>query len=155
MTVRKIKIIDDDKLRNEIDQLYEKQEQIILAKWSLEMAKHIIEITNFDMSQYPEIKEGFNINELWQNGKARVYDVRQIGFKIHKVARQQQNELNKNIVRVIGQAIASGHMREHSMVASDYSIKVINNLYNNDMKEIQKERIWQLKKLTELAKGGL
>ena len=62
MTVRKIKIIDDDKLRNEIDQLYENQEQIILAKWSLEMAKHIIEITNFDMSQYPEIKKGFNIN---------------------------------------------------------------------------------------------
>ena len=46
MTVRKIKIIDDDKLRNEIDQLYEKQEQIILAMRSLEMAKHIIEITN-------------------------------------------------------------------------------------------------------------
>ena len=32
MTVRKIKIIDDDIIRNKIDQLYEEQEQIILAK---------------------------------------------------------------------------------------------------------------------------
>ncbi len=151
MTVRKIKIIDDDIIRNKIDQLYEKQEQIILAKWSLEMAKHIIEITNFDISKYSEIEEGFKINELWQNGKVRMYDVRQIGFKIHKTARIQQNELDKNIVRVIGQAVASGHMREHSMVTSDYAIKVINILYNNDTEKIKEERVWQLEKLTELS----
>ena len=130
MTVRKIKIIDDDIIRNKIDQLYEKQEQIILAKWSLEMAKHIIEITNFDISKYSEIEEG---------------------FKIHKTARIQQNELDKNIVRVIGQAVASGHMREHSMVTSDYAIKVINILYNNDTEKIKEERLWQLEKLTELS----
>ena len=151
MTVRKIKIIDDDIIRNKIDQLYEKQEQIILAKWSLEMAKHIIEITNFDISKYSEIEEGFKINELWQNGKVRMYDVRQIGLKIHKTARIQQNELDKNIVRVIGQAVASGHMREHSMVTSDYAIKVINILYNNDTEKIKEERVWQLEKLTELS----
>ncbi len=151
MTVRKIKIIDDDIIRNKIDQLYEKQEQIILAKWSLEMAKHIIEITNFDIKKYPEIQEGFNINELWQNGKVRMYDVRQIGFKIHKIAREQKNELDKNIIRVIGQAVASGHMREHSMVTSDYAIKVINLLYNDDIEKIKEERIWQLEKLTEIS----
>lgn len=149
MTFRKIKIIDNDIIRNKIDQLYEKQEQIILAKWSLEMAKHIIEITNFDINKYPEIQEGFNINEQWQNGNARMHDVRQIGFKIHKIAREQKNELNKNIIRVIGQAVASGHMREHSMITSDYSIKVINLLYNDDIEKIKEERIWQLEKLTE------
>lgn len=117
------------------------------------MAKHIIKITNFDIMKYPEMQEGFNINELWQKGKAGMYDIRQIGFKIHKVARGQQNELNKSIVRVIGQAVASGHMREHSMVASDYSIKVINILYKKDIEKIKKERIWQLEKLKELVKS--
>lgn len=39
MTVRKIKIIDNDKIRNKKDKLYEKQEQVTLAKWSLEIAK--------------------------------------------------------------------------------------------------------------------
>lgn len=151
MTFRKIKIIDNDIIRNKIDQLYEKQEQVILAKWSLEMAKHIIEITNFDINKYSEIQEGFNINELWQNGNVRMYDVRQIGFKIHKIAREQKNELDKNIIRVIGQAVASGHMREHSMVTSDYSIKVENLLYNDDIEKIKEERIWQLEKLTELS----
>ena len=80
-----------------------------------------------------------------------MYDVRQIGFKIHKIAREQKNELDKNIIRVIGQAVASGHMREHSMVTSDYAIKVINLLYNDDIEKIKEERIWQLGKLTELS----
>lgn len=152
MTARKIKIIDNDEIRNEIDKLYERQEQVTLAKWSLEMEKRIIQITNFNVNKYPEIQDGFDINELWQNGRARMYDVRQIGFKIHKVARQQQNELNKNIVRVIGQAVASGHMMEHSMVTSDYAVKVINILYNNDINKIAEERTWQLEKLIELSK---
>lgn len=151
MTVRKIKIIDNDKIRSEIDKLYEKQEQITLAKWSLEIAKHIIEITNFDISKYPEIQDGFAINEQWQNGKVRMYDVRQIGFKIHKITREQTNEITKNTVRVTGQAVASGHMREHSMVTSDYALKVINILYNNDINKISEERVWQLKKLIELS----
>lgn len=42
MTVKKIKIIDDDEIRNQIDGIYENQNQVILAKWSLELAKHII-----------------------------------------------------------------------------------------------------------------
>ena len=153
MTVRKIKIVDDDKIRNEISKLFESQEQIILAKWSLELAKHIIQITNFDIGNYTEIKEGFDINELWQEGKVRIYDVRKIGFKIHQIAREQPNEITKNTVRVIGQAVASGHMKEHSIVASDYAIKVINILYNNDMKKVKEERTWQLKKLIELSKS--
>lgn len=152
MTIKKIKIIDDDKIRNKIDLLYEKQEQVTLAKWSLEIAKHIIKITKFDFNKYPEIQEGFNINELWQESKVRMHDVRQIGFKIHKIARIQSNELEKNIIRVIGQAVASGHMKEHSMVTSDYAIKVINILYNNDLEKVKEERNWQLDKLIVLSK---
>lgn len=43
-------------------------------------------------------------------------------------------------------------MREHSMITSDYGVKVINILYNNDTEKIKEERIWQLKKLTGLSK---
>lgn len=153
MTIRKIKIVDNDEIRNKIDKIYEEQNQVILAKWSLEMAKHIIEITNLDINKYPEINEGFKINELWQNNQARMFDVRQVGFKIHRIAREQNDEVIKNVFRVIGQAIGSGHMKEHSMVASDYAIKVINLMYSNNIDKVNKERNWQLKKLIELIKN--
>ncbi|MDE6661354.1 MAG: hypothetical protein K2J93_05995 [Anaeroplasmataceae bacterium] len=148
--MKKIRIVDNDELRNEIDKIYSSLNQVVLAKWSLKLAKHIIHIANFDTNRYPEIQEGFEMNELWQIGKARMHDVRQIGFKIHRLAREQSDELSKTIFRVIGHAIASAHMKEHSLVASDYAIKVVNLLYMNNLDKVKEERIWQLDKLKEM-----
>ncbi len=143
----KIKIEDNSELRIKIDELYEKTNQVDLAKWSLRMAKHILEIADIDYHSIAEIESGFKINELWQIGQARVHDVRQAGFKIHKLARESDSEIRKTALRVVGQAIGSGHMREHAMVASDYSIKTINLIKPNDFEAITKEREWQLKEL--------
>ncbi len=73
--------------------------------------------------------------------------VRQSGFKVHKLARETKSTVHQTALRVVGQAIASGHMREHSMVASDYAIKVINLQFSNDLDLITKERKWQLEEL--------
>lgn len=151
MIKRKIKILDIDEIRNSINDIYDRQNQIILAKWSLEIANHIISNVNIDIKKYPEIEEGFLINKSWQEGKARKHDVRQVGFKIHKIAKKQSSDLFKNTLRVIGHAAASGHMKEHAIVASDYAIKVISILYNNDIVKIQEERLWHLKALINLS----
>ena len=147
MIKRKIKIIDDDNLRNKIWDIYETKSQTIMAKWSLDIAKRMIKKSKIDISKYPEIKEGFKINELWQKNEARMYDVRKIGLQIHKKAREQDNEIFKSVLRVVGQAVASGHMKEHSIVASDYAIKVINLMFNNDLNKVIEERNIQLEML--------
>ena len=49
-----------------------------------------------------------------------------------------------------GQAVASGHMREHAMVASDYAIKTIGLISSNDIQDITTEREWQLNELKKL-----
>lgn len=147
----KIKIVDNAQLRSEIDELYEKTSQIDLAKWSLLLAKHILDMANIDYNSIDEIFEGFNINELWQLGKVRMHDVRQAGFKIHKLARECENEIKKTALRVAGQAVGSGHMREHAMVCSDYAIKTINLISSNDFEAITKEREWQLNELKKFC----
>ena len=122
-TKPKIKIKDNSELREQIDELYEGVSQVNLAKWSIIVAKHILEIADIDYNSMDEIVEGFKVNELWQIGKARMHDVRQAGFKIHKIARECDSEIKKSALRVAGQAVASGHMREHAIVASDYAVK--------------------------------
>ena len=146
-TKAKIKIIDNIELRKEIDEIYEKMDQINLAKWSLSMAKHILEIVNIDYEHINEIKEGFKINELWQIKQARMHDVRQAGFKIHKIARECNSEINRTALRVVGQAVASGHMREHAMVASDYAVKTIGLMTSNNLESITLERQWQVNEI--------
>ncbi|MBC3889549.1 hypothetical protein GH810_14645 [Acetobacterium paludosum] len=145
----KIKIQDDTWLREIIDTVYEESDQIILARWSLAMAKHILELVNIPYENNDIILGGFDTNVQWQNGKARMHDVRQAGFRIHQLARNSENEIEKTALRVVGQAIGSGHMREHAMVASDYSVKVINLIKPDCIEAVSNERQWQLNKLME------
>ena len=125
--------------------------QVDLAKWSLLLTKHILDIVGIDYNSVDEIVEGFNVNQLWQVGKAKVHDVRQAGFKIHKLARECESEIKKTALRVAGQAVGSGHMREHAMVASDYAIKTIDLISSNDIEAIAKEREWQLNELKKFC----
>ena len=76
------------------------------------------------------INEGFFINEQWQKGNARMYDVRQAGFRIHRMTKASDDDITRTALRVVGQAVATGHMKEHAMVASDYAVK--------------HERLWQI-----------
>lgn len=143
----KIKIKDNSELRKEIDELYENMDQISLAKWSLSMAKHILETVDIDYKTIDEIVEGFRTNKLWQVKEGRMHDVRQAGFKIHKIARECDSEIKKTALRVVGQAVGSGHMKEHAMVASDYAIKTIGLINSNNMEAITLEREWQLNEI--------
>ncbi len=51
------------------------------------------------------IETGFRINELWQTANATMHEVRQVGFKIHAVARQCKFEISKIVIRTSGQAV--------------------------------------------------
>lgn len=143
----KIKIVDNTDLRDEIDRLYDEMSQIILAKWSLLIAKRILKLADIDYNSIDEVIDGFKVNELWQAGKVRMHDVRQAGFKIHKVARECDSEIKKTALRVVGQAVSSGHMKEHAMIASDYAVKTISLITSNDIDSVTLEREWQLNQL--------
>lgn len=92
----------------------------------------------------PIIKAGYDVNESWQKGNARIHDVRQAGFKIHQLAKSSQDIVVQTALRVVGQAVVTGHMREHAMVSSDYAVKVINLLFPNDLNAVRQERFWQI-----------
>ena len=138
----KIKIEDNNDLRKELYEEYNKSSQVKMCKYSLVLAQHVLEIIKYPKNEI--IQEGFQINEKWQNGQARMHDVRQIGFKIHRLARESKDEIIRTALRVVGQAISSGHMKEHAMVASDYAIKLINLLHPKDQNEVKQERQWQI-----------
>lgn len=152
-TKPKIKIEDDSELRAEIDRLYEITDQVELAKWSIKCARHILPLSKAEIVDMSDIEKGIIVNELWQVGKASVYEVRQEGFKIHAIARNCTTEIGKNAIRTIGQAVAVGHMKEHAMVCSDYAIKTVQLAFPRDKEKITEERQWQLKVLEKIKAG--
>lgn len=150
MTKIKIKIVDDTELRKELDMEYDFSSQEQLCKYALLLAHHILELINYPDIDNETIKEGFFINEQWQKGNVRMHDVRQICFKIHQMAKSSEDDIISTALRVVGHAVATGHMKEHAMVASDYAVKVINLLCTNNMDAVKKERLWQINHLKEI-----
>ena len=149
----KIKINDDPDLRGELDKIYEKASQLQLCRYGLLLADHILSSVDKTYLNNEIIKEGFQANKKWQNGEVRMHDVRQAGFKVHKLARESTDPVTVSAtLRVACHAIATGHMKEHAMVASDYAIKVINLKYPDCIEEIRKERLWQIEQLKEIVK---
>ena len=145
----KITINDDSAGRAALDTLYEGASQVALCRYALRLAAHIMETAGYNDPHNPAITTGFAVNRQWQAGAARMHDVRQAGFVVHKLARQAPDELTTAVLRVVGQAIGTGHMPEHAMVASDYAIKVINLLHPGDQAAAARERQWQVRVMGE------
>ena len=152
MTKTKIRIPDDTELRSRLDQEYEDASQVQLCKYSLMLAAHILELINYSCAESDTINEGFLINELWQQGRARIHDVRQISFRIHEMAKANEDMIASAALRVAGHAVAAAHMREHAMVASDYAIQVISLLHSGCLEAVREERMWQIYHLQEIKK---
>lgn len=143
-TKTKIKITDNPELRNVLDTQYEAASQVKLCQYALLLATHILDLVDFYNKDNIVIQEGFLVNQQWQKGKARMHEVRQAGFKIHQMAKAYDDVLIKTALRVAGQSVATAHMKEHAMVASDYAVKVINIKFPHDLEAVKQERQWQI-----------
>lgn len=150
VTALKLKILDNPELRTKIDTLYQQTDHKVVAKWSLLIAKRILEQNLIQTKDLMELERALDTLELWLLDQASVYEIRQASLKTHKLAKKSSDTIKQSALRVIGHAIASGHMKEHAMVASDYAIKTINLSSNNNFKKITKERQWQMKTLKSL-----
>lgn len=139
-------------MRSEIDTLAEWADQITLCRWALIIARRVLPYLEQEFPDCQAVKEGFEIQQQWQAGLARMHDVRQAGFRIHEIARQCRSDTAKYAARTAGQAVGVGHMREHAMVCSDYVIKTLNCDPVKNSDDIRREREFQLEELRKLQK---
>jgi len=147
---RKIRIADNSRLREALESVYEEAERIPSAQWALATAKRALDAAGIDYHAVDELADGFRVNELWQAGEAGVHDLRQAGFRIHRLARNCRSEVERAAMRAAGHAVGSGHMREHAMVASDYAVQTVGLLTSNDFVAVTAEREWQISELRQI-----
>lgn len=59
----KIKINDNPELRFQLDTIYQSKSQVEMPRWAIRLAKHILELVNYDYENCDVIQEGFETNE--------------------------------------------------------------------------------------------
>lgn len=143
----KIKITDNIDLRMQLDHLYEQASSIQLCVYAIAICDRVLSETSFDTATHEVIQQAVNLNLSWQRGETDIQTVRRACFKIHALAKMNDNIIEKTSLRVLGQAVATAHMREHAMVASDYAIKLCNLRTNCDDTAVGTERLWQIQTL--------
>lgn len=146
----KIKILDNYELRNKVEEELEKLTQKLLAQWVLKVAIAYLDYLDNHLKGDPRIDLGIETLERRIEGSIRAYDLRKVGFTVNELAKESKSDISKYSARSFAQAIATGHMRGHAMVSSDYAIKVVNTLTNNSLDASTNERKRQIKIIEDL-----
>jgi hypothetical protein len=142
------KIDDIPDLRIELEKIFDSKGHKEMAKYSLLLGQHILKITN--TAPCTEITEGFELNEKWQKGEphkrgfAKFQDSRNAADKLYKLARDEKDPVKEKVYRVMANIAAVPHVKNHSLWASDYAVKLINKMYPNNFEEVKKEREIQI-----------
>lgn len=76
----------------------------------------------------PRIAAGINTLQRRIAGEISAFELRKVGFIVNELAKESLTEASKYAARSFAQAIATGHMRGHAMVSSDYAVKLMNYL---------------------------
>ncbi|WP_166627105.1 putative immunity protein [Jeotgalicoccus sp. S0W5] len=148
----KIKIKDDIYLRIKLENLLETFSQKMLAEWALLNAKRFIKYIDVSDEHLKKsvIDTAEDIFYKRLNGSVNAYELRQVGFLANKLSKESTSDLSKIASRVFAQAIATGHMRGHAIVSSDYAVKFVNLEKDNCVDSVVDERNEQLNLAYEL-----
>ena len=152
----KLKILDDGQKRLELEQILVQLPQKQLAQWVMEHATRFIALIDAeDESEKQKILT--QVRAIFQarlDGRASAYELRQAGFLANKLSQQAQSQIGKYAARVFAQAVATGHMRGHAIVAADYAIKVRNLQSPDDLQRAVKEREGQIELASAFIRSG-
>lgn len=116
-----------------------KENHRLLMKWAQDCARHVLPLLG------KQINEGLSnaliIARKWETGKATVGDARNASLDAIAVANEFSNPVDIAIARSVGHAVATAHMADHSLRASEYALKAI----KISGRSVDAERNWQEK----------
>ncbi len=115
-----------------------KQEQHYqLIKWACDCAENVLHLFGEKIDE--RLKNALNVAKAWKQGNASVGDARKASLDAIAVANESSNPTAIAVARSVGQAVATAHMADHSLVAVLYALKAVKNA----SKPIDVERKWQ------------
>ncbi|MEJ2248394.1 MAG: hypothetical protein P8Y70_09290 [Candidatus Lokiarchaeota archaeon] len=135
-------------------ELVNKTDKMILAVWAINCSERVLP---YYEKSYPKDKRPRNAIETLQNwintGLFKMRIIRKASLDSHRAAREVgEDNSARSAARAAGQAVATAHVKTHSIGAAIYSLQAIHRAANtSDASNIvAKERDWQYIQLLKL-----
>jgi hypothetical protein len=142
------KIDDIPALRIELENLFNRKTHKELVEYCLLLGRHVLEMTG--IVPCAEITESFEIIGKWLKGETgkgftKFQSARNAAGRLLNLARAEKDPITENVYRIMAQIANSPHVKTHALWASDYTVKLINKMFPNDLVEVKIEREMQIK----------
>jgi hypothetical protein len=117
--------------------LLQKEQHRQLMTWACDCSKHVLPL--FGIPIDCRLEAAFVMAKLWGEGKATVGDVRKASVGALRAAQEASHAAAVAVARSVGQAVATAHMADHSLVAVWYALKAVKSSGGS----VEEERRWQ------------
>lgn len=152
MYKRKIVITDLDA---EMMELVKKTDPKILGTWAVDCAERVLPLFEKKYKDERPRKAIETLRTWVKTGIFKMSVIRWASLDSHAAARAvADDDVARSVARACGQAVATAHVKTHSIGAARYAATAIRDL-TNSMDEVQKESGWQYNHLLQLIKGNL
>lgn len=96
-----------------------------MMKWALRNLRETLDILNVDVESDEEYKTlVMDVTHFFTYEK-RVGDMRASALKMHEAARASKDETRANLLRAYGHILATAHIREHALHATDSMLSAL------------------------------
>jgi hypothetical protein len=109
------KIDDISELKEELINIFLTKNHKSISHYSLLLAEHILNLTNIQSDD--EIKEAFEINIKWQEGKAKFQEARNVAGKLLTMAREEKEPVKIKVLRIMAQVANTPHVHRHALIS--------------------------------------
>ena len=96
-----------------------------MMKWALRNIRDVLDLLDPVFAN----DEHYHLMVIETNrflmGSHSVSHMRNQALKMHEVARHEQDEIRLNLLRAYGHVIATAHVKEHALHASEHAIKAL------------------------------
>lgn len=140
----KIRIKDNLELRIELEGILDSLPHKVLCLWAVENAKDFLPLFDEHLKGDQRISNAEAVLALRIQEKASAHELRSVGFIANQLCKESNSEIGRTSARVFVHSIATGHMRAHAIISSDYALQVINLLHPGSAQCVLNERRKQI-----------
>ncbi len=135
------KIDDVIELRNEFEAIWKDKTKKEISNYGILLLKYI---QSEYLKDYEELCDKvIKINLDWQVGKIHFQKGRDLAWEINKLAKEQARDIDLAL-RILAQIACIPHTKLHGMWASDYVVKLINEVSPNELEKVKDIRKLQI-----------
>lgn len=108
-----------------------------MMKWALRNVREVLDVLNINVTNDEQYRLMVIETNRFLTGFHKVPHMRNQALKMHELARHENDPVRDNLLRAYGHIIATAHVKEHALHATEYANKAL-RAANKSEEDIEK-----------------